>query len=120
LLEKKISVLIRSYNESKWIGMCLENIMEQTVKPFEVLLIDNKSNDGTIELAKNTYKNIRIYKYNKNYTPGGMLNFGIEKTKSNYILIISAHCIPFDKNVIKNLLIIFLDELRSSNPRYSY
>ena len=104
MLKKKISVLIRSYNESKWIGVCLENILAQTVKPFEVLLIDNKSNDGTTEIAKSSFKNIKIFNYNKKYTPGGMLNFGIKRTQGNYILIISAHCIPCDKNLIKNLL----------------
>lgn len=102
--EKKISVLIRSHNESKWIGFCIERLLAQTIKPSEILLIDNKSNDGTIELARNTFKKIKIYKYNKIYTPGGMLNFGFKKAKYEYILIISAHCIPCDNNLIKNLI----------------
>ncbi len=102
--KEKISVLVRSYNEAKWIGIFLENILAQTVKPFEILLIDNNSNDGTIQIAKNNFKKIKIYKYNRKYTPGEMLNFGIEKTKGTYILIISAHCIPCNTNLIKNLL----------------
>ena len=101
---RKISILIRSYNEAKWIGICLENLKRQTITPFEIILIDNMSNDGTVEMAKNNFKNIKIYKYNKKYTPGRMLNFGIEKSKGEYILIISAHCIPCDKKLIKNLL----------------
>jgi len=99
----KVSVLIRSFNESKWIGICLNKINQQNIKPYEILLIDNQSTDGTIEIAKSYYNKIKIHNYNKVYTPGKMLNFGIEKCKGDYILIISAHCIPCDNYLIDNL-----------------
>ncbi len=100
----KISVLIRSFNESKWIGICLNKINQQSVKPYEILLIDNKSSDGTIDIARSFYNKIKIYEYNEKYTPGKMLNFGMSKCSGDYILIISAHCIPCDKYLIENLL----------------
>lgn len=102
--EPKISILIRSYNEAKWIRICIQNLLTQTIRPFEILLIDNNSNDGTIEIAKKNFSKIKIYKFNKKYTPGGMLNFGMKKTKGNLVLILSAHCIPCDSNLIKNLI----------------
>ena len=49
----KVSILIRCFNESKWINLCIKRILNQTIKPFEIIVIDNKSNDGTIEIAKN-------------------------------------------------------------------
>ncbi len=100
----KISVLIRSYNESKWIGICLNKIAQQSIKPFEVILVDNKSNDGTIEIAKSYYNKIKVFKYQNDYMPGKMLNFGMAKCKGDYILIISAHCIPCDNYLIENLV----------------
>ena len=100
----KISVLIRSYNESKWIGICLNKINQQSIKPYEIILIDNKSNDGTIEIAKQFYNEIKVYKYDLNYAPGKMLNFGMSKCRGDYILIISAHCVPCDNYLIENLI----------------
>ncbi len=103
-MKNSISVVIRSFNESKWIRICLENLVSQSLKPSEILLIDNMSDDGTIQIAKNSFNKIKVFKYNKEYTPGKMLNFGISKCKGDYILIISAHCVPCDNELIKNLL----------------
>lgn len=100
----KISVLIRAFNESKWINICLKKIYEQNLKPFEVIVVNNNSNDGTVEIIKKFYKKTKIYNYNHEYTPGKMLNFGISKSKGDYILIISAHCIPCDNFLIENLV----------------
>ena len=83
----KISILIRAFNESKWINICLKKINEQSIKPFEIIVVDNNSNDGTIEIIKKFYKKTKIYKYNQNYAPGKMLNFGMSKCKGDYILI---------------------------------
>ena len=101
-MKNSISVVIRSFNESKWIRICLENLVSQSLKPSEILLIDNMSDDGTIQIAKNSFNKIKVFKYNKEYTPGKMLNFGISKCKGDYILIISAHCVPCDNELIKN------------------
>ncbi len=100
----KVSVLIRSHNEGKWIGICLNKINKQTLKPYEILLIDNNSTDGTVEIAKTYYNKIKIYNYKEEYTPGKMLNFGLSKCKGNYVLILSAHCIPCDNYLIENLI----------------
>ena len=100
----KISVLIRSFNESKWIGICLNKIKQQSIKPYEVLLIDNNSIDGTIEIAKSFNKKIKVHRYKENYTPGKMLNFGMAKCSGDYVLILSAHCIPCDDYLIENLI----------------
>ena len=99
----KVSVLIRCFNESKWINLCVKKLLNQTIKPFEIVIIDNKSNDGTAEIAKNFNQKIKIYNFYQNYTPGSMLNFGFSKCKGDYVLVISAHCIPCDNHLIKNL-----------------
>ena len=99
----KISVLIRSHNESKWIKNCISSLLNQTIVPNEICVLDNKSNDGTIEIIK-SLKKVKVFNYNKNYLPGKMLNYGISKTKGDYILIISAHCLPYDKFFLEKLI----------------
>lgn len=107
---KKVSVLIRSYNESKWILSCLKKLNEQTIKPDEICIIDNKSTDGTKTLINDKFKNIKVFDYKKKYLPGAMLNFGIKKTKNNYVLILSAHCIPANRHFIENLLLPLMED----------
>ncbi len=53
-----ISVIIPAYNEEKEIGICLSSLVNQiTTQKFEVILVDNNSNDKTIEIAQK-YENI--------------------------------------------------------------
>lgn len=48
----KISLVIPAYNEEKFIKKCLESVKKQTVKPDEVLIINNNSTDKTVNIAK--------------------------------------------------------------------
>ena len=40
-----VSIIIRTYNEERWIGFCLEAISRQTYTNYEIILVDNKSTD---------------------------------------------------------------------------
>ena len=43
----KISIIVRTKNEERWIGHCLKAIYEQDYPSFEVILVDNNSTDNT-------------------------------------------------------------------------
>lgn len=47
-----ISVVIPAYNEEKRIAHCLKSVFNQTVKPYEVIVVDNNSTDRTAEIAR--------------------------------------------------------------------
>jgi CMP-N-acetylneuraminic acid synthetase/GT2 family glycosyltransferase len=98
----KISIIIRTKNEERWIAKCLESLKEQTIKDFEVILVDNKSTDKTLEKARICGVK-KIFTIDK-YLPGKALNLGIKKSNSEYIVCLSAHCIPKNKLWLKNLL----------------
>ena len=46
------SIIIRTKNEDRWILKCINKLKEQTYKNFEIIIIDNNSNDRTVEIAK--------------------------------------------------------------------
>ena len=89
-----ISIIIRTKNEERWIGHCLKSIFNQTIKDFEVILVDNQSTDGTVEKAKK-YP-IKLVSIDK-YLPGKALNIGINNSCGDILVFISGHCIP-EKN----------------------
>ena len=91
-----ISIIIRSRNEERWIRECLRRLQSQSVKDVEVVLVDNQSTDRTIERAKQTYPGLKVISI-KDYRPGRAINAGIRATKSEYIAILSAHCLPVDE-----------------------
>lgn len=48
----KISVIIPVKNEADKIERCFEAVFNQTIKPFEVIVVDGHSPDNTVENAK--------------------------------------------------------------------
>ena len=50
--EKLISVIVPAYNVEKYIVACLTSLINQTYKDIEIIIIDDKSDDGTLELCE--------------------------------------------------------------------
>jgi len=55
----RVTLVIPAYNEELHIGACLEAIADQTVKPFEVIVVDNNSTDRTAAIAR-SYPFVRV------------------------------------------------------------
>ena len=47
-----LSIIIRTKNEERWIGLCLERIKSQNYKNHEIILVDSGSTDKTVAKAK--------------------------------------------------------------------
>lgn len=101
-MKPKISIIIRTKNEERWILKCLEQIKRQTLKDFEVILVDNNSTDKTVEKAH--LAGVKKIFLIKKFLPGKALNLGIKNSQGEYIVCLSAHCIPTNKNWLKNLI----------------
>jgi len=56
-MEKLVTVAIPAYNGEEFIKYAIESIIRQTYKVDEILIIDNKSTDKTVDIVKNVIKN---------------------------------------------------------------
>lgn len=88
------SWIIRTYNESKWIGEVLTKLFMQSRLEFEIIIVDSESTDDTIKKVNNfpIRKIITIPK--EQYNPSFALNIGISESWGNFIGILSAHSLP--------------------------
>lgn len=98
----KVSIIVRTKNEERWIGHCLSMIYQQDFKDFEVVLVDNNSTDHTLKIAKR-YPVDKFVNIDK-FLPGLALNMGIRVSSGEFIVCLSAHCVPKHKNWISTLL----------------
>lgn len=57
----KVSVVIPTYNEEKYIEKCLQSLSDQTEKPDEIIVVDNNCTDRTVELAQH-FEKVHIVK----------------------------------------------------------
>ena len=105
----KCSVVIRAYNEEKYIGRLLEGIRQQTVKDVEVILVDSGSTDNTVSVAESFGARI-VNIPPAEFTFGRSLNFGVQAATREFIVIASAHVYPVYPDWIERLLSPFEDE----------
>lgn len=112
-----VSVIIRTYNEQRYLEELLHSIKKQNLDELqlEIILVDSGSTDKTIEIAQK--HNCKIQKIKKTeFTFGYSLNVGCENSVGQYLIFISGHCIPLDENWLKNLI----SPLISKKVEYTY
>ena len=101
--EQKVSIIIRTFNEQYWIPKLLKKIKEQTYTNYDIVLVDNFSNDKTVEIFYNFFPKSKVVNL-KVFNPGKAINLGIKETDSDLIVIISAHCVPKNRFWLKKLV----------------
>ena len=99
-----VSIIIVSLNRKKELLKCIKSISEQSYKDFEILLIDNNSNDGSCEIIKSTFPDTKIYKTKKNLGTSYTRNAAINFSSGNLIWFLDSDVYLLNKDVLKNLI----------------
>lgn len=103
------SIIIRTFNEEKYLGNLLRAIKEQDYKNYEIIVVDSGSNDRTLEIAREFTDSV-LQIENRDFTFGYSLNMGCRHSQGKYIVLVSAHTLPVDNCWLDNLLVPFKDE----------
>lgn len=105
-----ISVIICAKNEAKNLKIFLQSVINQEYPNFEIVLINDSSNDGTLEVIQhfeNLHKNIKVVDVKSNEAFWGnkkyALTLGIKAAKHDYFLFTDADCKPLSKYWIKEM-----------------
>lgn len=87
-----ISIIVPVYNVEKYLEKCLNSILEQTYKNFEVIVVDDGSPDSCYEICEQyAKKDARIKAFHKKN--GGLAdarNYGLERSSGKYITFIDS------------------------------
>ena len=100
----KISIIIPCYNEKNTIEKIIDKILLQTQFEKEIIVVDDKSNDGTGELLKKIQDKFDTLILNpKNFGKGYSIRKGIEVASGDIILIQDAD-LEYDPSDYKKLI----------------
>lgn len=87
-----ISVIVPAYNSEKKLSRCLDSLLQQTAKDFEVIVVNDGSNDGTEEIIRRycemSPKIIGIRKENGGVSSAR--NAGLDKAKGKYVIFVDS------------------------------
>jgi len=100
-----VSVVVPVRNGVPKIARCLQALFEQTLQPYEVIVVDGHSTDATVEVAGKFAVTIT---YEDHKTVGGARQVGVEHARGDYVAFTDADCIP-RKDWLENLIREFDD-----------
>lgn len=91
-INTKISIIVPIYNAEKYIRRCIESILKQTYTNIELILINDGSNDNSLEICEKFKKNDRriVIVNKKNEGVSVARNIGIEKATGELISFVDA------------------------------
>jgi 2-desacetyl-2-hydroxyethyl bacteriochlorophyllide A dehydrogenase len=98
------TILIRAFNEERWLPEVFAALNKQRYRDFEVLLVDSGSVDSTRDIA--AANGARVHRLrSEDFTFGHSLNVGVTQARGSLIAILSAHAIPADEDWLEKLLV---------------
>ena len=85
----KVSVIIVNYNGKKFLEKCLESLCKVNYENFEIIVVDNNSTDGSVELVTKNYPSIILLKLNSNKGFAEPNNIGAKIANGKYLLFLN-------------------------------
>ncbi|WP_459827599.1 MBL fold metallo-hydrolase [Desulfomicrobium salsuginis] len=104
LTENNVSIIIRTLNESRYLGellMAIENQSCPGLRP-EVIVVDSGSTDGTLTIAHRHGCRVQTIDRSE-FSFGRSLNRGCSSAQGEILVIISGHCVPSDTHWLSRL-----------------
>lgn len=87
-----VSIIMPTYNSDEYLIQTIESVLRQTYRNWELIIVDDYSQDNTIEIL-NYFKNnpkIKIYLNRNNKGSDSCRNIGLEKCKGKYIAFLDS------------------------------
>jgi GT2 family glycosyltransferase/glycosyltransferase involved in cell wall biosynthesis len=113
-----VSIIIPTAGRAALLKKCLDSIWSHTATPFEVIVVDNGSSDGTAEMLEEQKKirpSLKIIRVPVNLGFQKAVNMGVEMSRGNYLMLFNDDAwvlgrFPDGRDWIK----VYLDELEAS------
>ena len=103
-----ISICIVTYNAREYLRTCLDSILDVPWQAsFEIIITDNQSTDGSVEMLAEQFSDIRVIHNSRNEGFSKPANLAIKESRGRYILLLNPDALVID-NTLDNML-QFLD-----------
>lgn len=85
----EVTIVIPNYKGKEYLFSCVKSLYEKDQTEKKILIIDNASNDGSIEEVVKEYPEVECVMLDKNYGFCRAVNIGIEKTDTPYVILLN-------------------------------
>jgi len=110
----EISIIIVSWNGKAVLKKCLNSIFNRNYNfSYEVIVVDNGSKDGTVEMLKNDFRTVKIKENKKNLGFPIANNLGIKMAQGKFILLLNQD-IELEENTLETLFNFLKNNLKNN------
>ena len=85
----KSTIVIPNYNGINYIQACLESLYCGTTKDIRVIVVDNASTDGSMELVRDKFPQVQLIVNQKNTGFSHAVNQGIKQSATPYVILLN-------------------------------
>ncbi len=101
----KLSIVILNYKTKHLLRLAIKNIQKLELEfPYEIIVVDNASNDGSVEMVHETYPEVILISNSENTGHAHGNNIGIKQARGTYVLIMNTDIIFSAKQDIERIL----------------
>jgi len=98
-----VSIVIPVHNGEKYIKESIDSCLAQTYDNIEIIVVDDKSTDSTLEILKEYGEKITVLPVEKQNGLGNVINIGIRASKGKYIARMDADDIMYPDRILKQV-----------------
>ncbi len=99
----RASVIIPSWNGKNLLEDCLNSLLKQSFREFEIILVDNGSTDTSVEFVKENFPQVKIISLQKNFGFAKAINEGVKVSTLKYVVFLNNDT-EVDKSWLKSLI----------------
>ena len=100
----KLSVVILNYNVKYFLELCLKSVQDAVAFiDSEIIVVDNKSEDGSCDMVKKLFPEVKLIENKNNYGFSKGNNIGVAEAKGEYLCILNPDTVVAEDTFIKLL-----------------
>src|SRR2546430_1459666 len=93
-MEKTVSIIVPTRNRMRKLRRCLESLLKSSYRDFEVVVVDDCSDEDPTLLLKSAYPSVKVYRNSSRKLLSGSRNFGASVSRGELLFFID------DDNVV--------------------
>jgi GT2 family glycosyltransferase len=84
-----VTVVIPNWNGRRFLDLCLESLRNQSLEGFQTVVVDNGSEDGSIDFVKERFPEVNVVALGENSGFAAAVNAGIEASATEYVVLLN-------------------------------
>ena len=110
-MSTKVSVIIPSYNRKRDLCRCIDSVLSQRSVSVEVIVIDDCSEDDSVDFLKSNYTHVRLLVCNRRFGPSHLRNLGLKSATGDFVLFLDSDVVMPEKDIMQRMI-----KIMSQNP----